>query len=254
MARARLFKPMFFANAKLSEVSAHGRLLFVSLWTLADREGRLKDEPRVIKGMTFPFENVNVDRLLGQLNDLGFVQRYVVDGEHFVQITKFKKHQRPHQNEPASTLPPMYEVDDAVGEPSTIVTSSGSNSSSGIVDPIAVHSAGAAAPVPAAVHPDLDVSDEHGFALEYIHRFEAKNAKPPSPNEKAAARSLERDFGTEACMQIAADHDWQRHPNWLREALNDPNRGRKLQAAGRANGHRPKPDAADELERRLAAL
>ncbi len=92
--------------------------------------------------------------------------------------------------------------------------------------------------VRAAVHPDLDVSDEHGFALEYIHRYERKNARPPSPNEKAAARALERDFGSERCMQIAADHDWEMHPNWLRRALNDPNRGRKLQIAGVSHGRR----------------
>lgn len=58
MPRARLLKPGFFSNADLSEIPAHGRLLFAGLWTLADKGGRLKDEPRWIKGQLFPYERI----------------------------------------------------------------------------------------------------------------------------------------------------------------------------------------------------
>lgn len=182
MARARLFKPTFFANAKLSEVPAHGRLLFISLWTLADREGRLKDEPRVIKGATFPFENVNVDKLLTQLKDLGFIQRYTVGGEGFVQITNFKKHQRPHQNEPESSLPPMYEVDNADGDPSTTPTSLGSNSSSG-------NGSGSKS---------KDGDEDAAFGAPSVVRlFEQAFARLLSPMEIELIKALEEEHPTE---------------------------------------------------------
>ena len=46
MARARNIKPGFFRNADLVEMPIEARLLFIGLWTLADRSGRLEDRPR----------------------------------------------------------------------------------------------------------------------------------------------------------------------------------------------------------------
>lgn len=105
MARARLLKPGFFANEKLTELHPFGRLLFAGLWTLADREGRLPDRPKWIKGALFPYENVPVERLLGELAELGFIERYQDERERYIQIVSFLKHQTPHVREPASTIP-----------------------------------------------------------------------------------------------------------------------------------------------------
>ncbi len=106
MARARLLKPGFFANARLSEVSAHGRLLFAGLWTLADREGRLRDDSRWIKGQLFPYENPPVHSLLNDLYERNFIVRYQTqDGEGWIQIVNFLKHQTPHIREAPSTIP-----------------------------------------------------------------------------------------------------------------------------------------------------
>lgn len=106
MARARLLKPGFFANEKLAEVGPWGRLLFAGLWTLADREGRQADRPLFIKGQLFPYDKVPVDKLLNDLAERGFIQRYVVDGDAYILITKWHGNQRPHHNEPDSTIPP----------------------------------------------------------------------------------------------------------------------------------------------------
>jgi len=55
MARTRSIKPSFFKNEFLAECEPMARLLFVGLWTLADRDGRLELRPRrielVAKGM-----------------------------------------------------------------------------------------------------------------------------------------------------------------------------------------------------------
>src|SRR5262245_7844610 len=105
MARARLLKPGFFTNEKLAELPLEARLLFAGLWTIADREGRLEDRPRRIKGQLFPYDQTDVDALLELLADSGFVVRYVVDGASYLEIPNFTKHQRPHKNEPASVIP-----------------------------------------------------------------------------------------------------------------------------------------------------
>ena len=106
MARARLLKPGFFSNEHLADVSIAGRLLFAGLWTIADREGRLEDRPKRIKGELFRYESIDVESLLTELVNQGFIDRYEVEGIGYIQVLRFKEHQKPHQNEPPSTIPP----------------------------------------------------------------------------------------------------------------------------------------------------
>lgn len=63
--RARNIKPGFWENEDLGEMSIAGRQLFIGLWCLADREGRLEDRPRKIKGNLFRFDGeIPVEELL----------------------------------------------------------------------------------------------------------------------------------------------------------------------------------------------
>ena len=105
MARARNIKPAFFLNESLAAMPAATRLLFIGLWTLADREGRLEDRPLRIKAAIFPYEDVDVDPMLAQLTDNGFIDRYEVGKTMVIEILNFVKHQDPHYKERASELP-----------------------------------------------------------------------------------------------------------------------------------------------------
>ncbi|MEQ5753237.1 hypothetical protein ABN357_19495 [Providencia rettgeri] len=105
MARARNIKPGFFTNDDLAECEPLARILFVGLWTVADREGRLEDKPRKIKAMVLPYDDADCDKLLSQLHGKNFITRYVVDGNEFIQINNWKKHQNPHMKEAASEIP-----------------------------------------------------------------------------------------------------------------------------------------------------
>nr|ELR5127992.1 hypothetical protein [Providencia rettgeri] len=105
MARARNIKPGFFTNDDLAECEPLARILFVGLWTVADREGRLEDKPRKIKAMVLPYDDADCDKLLTQLHGKNFITRYVVDGNEFIQINNWKKHQNPHMKEAASEIP-----------------------------------------------------------------------------------------------------------------------------------------------------
>jgi len=105
MARARNIKPGFFKNEDLAECSPWARLCFIGLWTLADREGRLEDRPKRIKGELFPYDSFEVEPLLHELVRYGFIERYEVDGVRVLSIPKFLEHQAPHIKEKASELP-----------------------------------------------------------------------------------------------------------------------------------------------------
>lgn len=108
MARARNIKPGFFANEELAELPMAARLLFIGLWTLADREGRLEDRPKRIKAQIFPYDdNLDVDQLLNDLfqNKQRFILRYKIGEDSFIQISNFAKHQKPHANESESAIP-----------------------------------------------------------------------------------------------------------------------------------------------------
>ncbi|MDG9900754.1 hypothetical protein [Klebsiella grimontii] len=116
MARSRNIKPGFFTNDELAECHPLGRLLFAGLWTIADKEGRLDDRPKKIKAMLLPFDDADCEALLQQLNDHKFIIRYRVNGECYIQISNWKKHQNPHCKEAASEIPAPIENDKSTGQ------------------------------------------------------------------------------------------------------------------------------------------
>ena len=77
MARARNIKPGIMANERLAELPPEARLLFIYSWMLADREGRIEDRPKRIAAQALPYDrDVDVDDLLCQLANAGFITRY----------------------------------------------------------------------------------------------------------------------------------------------------------------------------------
>lgn len=109
MPRARNLKPSFFTDAEVVECAPWVRLLFAGLWTLADREGRLKDRPKQIAIELFPRDPFDVDAGLNELHARGLIVRYVADGTSYIQVTNFQRHQNPHRDERQSTIPPPSE-------------------------------------------------------------------------------------------------------------------------------------------------
>lgn len=106
MARARNIKPGFFTNDELVQIEPLGRLLFIGLWTMADREGRLEDRPLKIKLSVLPGDDCSVVELLDALERGGFIRRYRFDVTRYIQIVNWHKHQNPHIKEAPSDIPP----------------------------------------------------------------------------------------------------------------------------------------------------
>lgn len=197
MARLRTIKPSFFVNEDLAEIEPLGRLLFAALWCLADRRGRLEDRPRRIKAEALPYDDCDVDTLLGTLTEHGFIERYVVAGRRYVQIVNFERHQSPHIKEAESTIPAPCLHGESM-ELAEWVVGSGFMGS-GDLDP-EISAADAAPPAP-DTEPDVDYSRE--VFEEYRVRIQPRAKFLDDARRKIQTR-LRRWTADE--LRIAIDH------------------------------------------------
>lgn len=99
MARARNIKPALFSNDDLAENDPLGRLLFIGLWTIADYKGELEWRPKRIKAQLLPYDNCDIKELAINLDKSGFIRFYSSQGNTYLKILNFEKHQNPHKNE-----------------------------------------------------------------------------------------------------------------------------------------------------------
>lgn len=176
MARARNIKPGFYKNEDLAECSIWARFIFPGLWMLADREGRLEDRPKRIKGELLPYDGGEVEPLLAELSQRGFIVRYEVDGRRFIQISKFSQHQAPHVREQASTIPAPPDIEQSTSKavPSTNLGNGGPSPGS----PDSLN--------PSSLNPDSPSSVPDGTVVgkadppppEVPKRRKAKNSEP----------------------------------------------------------------------------
>ena len=117
MARSRNIKPAIMGNEELAELEPLTRLLFIYLWMLADRAGRLEDRPKRIAAQALPYDRqADIGNMLGDLSRAGFICRYTVSGVACIQVVNFTKHQAPHVRESGSELP---EYDPSTAKDST---------------------------------------------------------------------------------------------------------------------------------------
>lgn len=92
--RIRTIKPEFWKHDGIAELEYSTRLLFIALWCIADRRGRMEDRPRRIKAECFPYDEIDVDAMLSELHLAGFIDRYEAEGVRVIEVCSFEKHQR----------------------------------------------------------------------------------------------------------------------------------------------------------------
>jgi hypothetical protein len=120
--RNRILKEGFFRNYDLACLPPLARLLFQGLWCMADKEGRLVDQPPRIKAEILPYDDCDVTPLLDALHTSGFIARYEVSGRRYIQVINFTKHQALTTYEKTQTTseippPPVENTSDRPAEP-----------------------------------------------------------------------------------------------------------------------------------------
>ena len=93
------------SNGSGARLQPLARILFIALWGMADRDGRLEDRSKLIKAQCLPYDQCDIDELLNELAGRGFIRRYEVDGARYIDIPKFGLHQNPHHAEKSRDFP-----------------------------------------------------------------------------------------------------------------------------------------------------
>jgi hypothetical protein len=116
MARIRTIKPDFFRHSGLyrleKETGLPIRVAFAGLWTAADREGRFRWDPEVLKLDALPFDQVDFSMVLDALAGAGHIRRYASGGKHYGSIPSWKEHQVINIREAKSSIPSPDDCDD----------------------------------------------------------------------------------------------------------------------------------------------
>ena len=228
--RARNIKPGFFENDLLVELPFEFRLLFIGLWTMADKSGRLEDRPKKIKMCVFPADDVDVNRGLTELNRYGFINRYEAVGVQYIQIVNWEKHQRPHHTEKESVIPPCNNGEITVnqrnqdrGNPPDLLIPDSLIPDSGLSDNISASSpSGSQSEIPEK-KPSVYSQDFEAFWAAYPSRQGKKVGKAEAFREwKKAVKEVEGEFLIAKITELAPQYGdypkdacrWLKNKQW----------------------------------------
>jgi len=97
MGRIRTIKPEFCQSESMGRVTREARLLFILLFTIVDDEGRTRAASRMLASHLFPYDDdapIRLPEWMAELERQGCVSLYRADGNSYLEIVKWKSHQR----------------------------------------------------------------------------------------------------------------------------------------------------------------
>lgn len=110
MPRIRSLKPDLWEDEALGSCSPLAMLVFVFLITQADDEGRLRAHPALLRNRLFPYRPEvtakQVEAALVELSNAGIVRSYLVNGERFLSLPSWHRHQRIDKPSKSQIPPP----------------------------------------------------------------------------------------------------------------------------------------------------
>lgn len=114
--RIRTIKPDLWRNTQVQSCSRDARLAFIGLISHADDEGRLHDDPGILRSSIFPGDaDLSLRRFVRLLDELEqsidahgipLIRRYSVGRLGYIEIPKWGQHQR--INRPTPSAIPSY--------------------------------------------------------------------------------------------------------------------------------------------------
>ena len=113
--RIRTVKPELFRHEGLFEAEQESglplRLAFIGLFTVCDREGIFRWQPRQLKLDVMPYDLHDFSRVLDALVTRGFVVRYACGSDEYGAIPTFIRHQVINNREKSSEFPSIEQAD-----------------------------------------------------------------------------------------------------------------------------------------------
>lgn len=132
MARKRMISPEIWESQNFSKLSDVAKIVFISLFSHADDEGRGRADSTFIKNITFPYdENRRVADIKSALSEIArrmSVQFYSVNGIDYYFMTHWERWQKVDKPSKSKLPPPPY-----VGEGGAILSNEKFGESSGSV-------------------------------------------------------------------------------------------------------------------------
>jgi hypothetical protein len=114
MARIRTIKPEFWVSRTNSRLSHAARLTFIALWNYCDDEGRGVDESRLVKAAAWPLDDgITASVVAGHLDELealGLIVRYSVDGASYLAVRSWNEHQKIDRPTPSKFPSPPADI------------------------------------------------------------------------------------------------------------------------------------------------
>ena len=92
MARKRMIDPSFWTDEKLGECSIQERMLFMGLISNADDEGYGRANPKLLKSLIFPYDDLRASDLEKWLSHLGGLHIVVLFLNTLLKILIFPSH------------------------------------------------------------------------------------------------------------------------------------------------------------------
>ena len=106
MAHARNTRTEYLNHFKFKKKSLALKLLHLYLPMLADREGRLIDEPDEIQELAFTHHpELDINAMLHELESMDFLIRYEIEDLKIIQLLNWSIEQSPHGSERDSRIP-----------------------------------------------------------------------------------------------------------------------------------------------------
>jgi len=106
-----MIDPGIWVSEQVSNLSRDARLLFIGLISNADDEGRLKGSPRYLKATVFPYDNIEPNQVATWLREVTtekLALEYNVNGDQYIFLPNFLKHQYISRPRPSQLPPPDF--------------------------------------------------------------------------------------------------------------------------------------------------
>lgn len=244
MGRIRSIKPEFPHSESMGRVSRDARLLFILLWGIVDDSGRARASSRMLASLLFPYDNDAPALLPGWLAELEneeAVRLYIVDGDRYLDIPNWSKHQKIDKASPPK-FPAFDEgsrIVDESSRPFVVGLDQGSGIGSGIRDQGSGRgsgegTAGAAAPVGFAEKSSRPVILTGDLSASFERFWVAYDYKKARANAERAWRRIAPDAALVDQIVAAAKIDrpeLRKHPaTWLNAACweDEPDKTRSI--------------------------